>query len=149
MQRKLLQKLLEWKNGEKRKPLLLEGARQVGKTYLLETLFGKAYYSNVIRINFEKADSELLALFEGNIEPQRIVDYLSLKNNASINQNDTLIIFDEIQESPRALTSLKYFSEDAPEYHVAATGSLLGIALHSGTSFPVGKVDRLRLYPMD
>ena len=149
MQRKLLQQLLAWKNSEKRKPLLLEGARQVGKTYLLETLFGKARYRHVIRVNFEKADSELLALFEGNIEPQRIVNYLSLKNNVTINQHDTLIIFDEIQESPRALTSLKYFSEDAPEYHVVATGSLLGIALHSGTSFPVGKVDRLRLYPMD
>ncbi|MCL2650570.1 MAG: AAA family ATPase [Candidatus Azobacteroides sp.] len=149
MQRKLLQELLVWKSNEKRKPLLLEGARQVGKTYLLETLFGKAYYNNVIRVNFEEADSELLALFDGNIEPQRIVNYLSLKYNVSINPNNTLIIFDEIQESPRALTSLKYFAEDAPEYHIAATGSLLGIDLHSGTSFPVGKVDRLRLYPMD
>ena len=149
MQRKLLQKLLVWKNSEKRKPLLLEGARQVGKTYLLETLFGNSYYTNVIRVNFEKADPELLALFEGNIEPHRIINYLSLKYNVSINPNTTLIIFDEIQESPRALTSLKYFAEDAPEYHVASTGSLLGIALHSGTSFPVGKVDRLRLYPMD
>ena len=149
MQRKLLQELLVWKNSEKRKPLLLEGARQVGKTYLLETLFGKEYYNNVIRVNFEKADSELLTLFDGNIEPQRIINYLSLKYNVSVNQNNTLIIFDEIQESPRALTSLKYFAEDAPEYHIAATGSLLGITLHSGTSFPVGKIDRLRLYPMD
>ena len=149
MQRKLLQELLVWKNSEKRKPLLLEGARQVGKTYLLETLLGKAYYNNVIRVNFEKADAELFALFDGNIEPQRIINYLSLKYNFSVNQNNTLIIFDEIQELPRALTSLKYFAEDAPEYHIAATGSLLGIALHSGTSFPVGKVDRLRLYPMD
>jgi predicted AAA+ superfamily ATPase len=149
MQRKLLQQLLAWKNSEKRLPLLLEGARQVGKTYLLETLFGKAYYKDVIRINFEKADSELLALFDGNMEPQRIVNYLSLKFNTPVNQDDTLIIFDEIQELPRALTSLKYFAEDAPEYHIAATGSLLGIALHSGTSFPVGKVDRLRLFPMD
>jgi len=149
MQRKLLKELLAWKNSEKRKPLLLEGSRQVGKTYLLETLFGKAYYQNVIRVNFEKADSELLALFEGNIEPQRIIDYLSLKYNTTVNQNDTLIIFDEIQESPRALTSLKYFAEDAPEYHIASTGSLLGIALHNSTSFPVGKIDRLRLYPMD
>ena len=149
MQRKLLQELLTWKNNEKRKPLLLEGARQVGKTYLLETLFGKVYYNNVIRVNFEKADSELLALFDGNIEPQRIINYLSLKYNVSIAPNNTLIIFDEIQESPRALTSLKYFAEDAPEYPIAATGSLLGIALHSGTSFPVGKIDRLRLYPMD
>ena len=149
MRRKLLQALLVWKNSEKRKPLLLEGARQVGKTYLLETLFGKTYFSNVIRLNFEKADTESLALFDGNIEPQRIINYLSLKYNVSINPNNTLIIFDEIQESPRALTSLKYFAEDAPEYHIAATGSLLGIALHGGTSFPVGKVDRLRLYSMD
>jgi len=149
MQRKLLEQLSEWKSSQKRLPLLLEGARQVGKTYLLETLFGKEYYHNVIRVNFEKADSELLALFEGNIEPQRIINYLSLKFNTPINQNDTLIIFDEIQESPRALTSLKYFAEDAPEYHIAATGSLLGIALHCGTSFPVGKVARLRLFPLD
>jgi predicted AAA+ superfamily ATPase len=149
MQRKLLQELLAWKESEKRKPLLLEGARQAGKTYLLETLFGKMYYNNVIRVNFEKADAELLAFFEGNIESQRIINYLSLKYNISINPDDTLIIFDEIQETPRALTSLKYFAEDAPEYHIAATGSLLGIALHSGTSFPVGKVDRLRLFPMD
>jgi predicted AAA+ superfamily ATPase len=149
MQRKLLEKLLAWKNSENRLPLLLEGARQVGKTYLLETLFGKEYYKNVIRVNFEKADSELLALFDGNIEPQRIVNYLSLKFNSLITPSDTLLIFDEIQEMPRALTSLKYFAEDAPEYHIAATGSLLGIALHSGTSFPVGKVERLRLFPMD
>ena len=149
MQRRLLQELLNWKNSPKRKPLLLEGARQVGKTYLLETLFGKVHYDNVIRVNFEKADSELLTLFEGNIEPERIINYLSMKENKTVNQDNTLIIFDEIQEVPRALTSLKYFSEDAPEYHIAATGSLLGVALHSGTSFPVGKVDRLRLYPMD
>ena len=149
MQRKLLQQLLAWKNTDKRLPLLLEGARQVGKTYLLEMLLGKGYYKNVIRVNFEKSDSELLALFDGNIEPQRIIDYLSLKFNTPVNQNDTLIIFDEIQESPRALTSLKYFAEDAPEYHIAATGSLLGIALHGGTSFPVGKVARLRLFPLD
>jgi predicted AAA+ superfamily ATPase len=149
MQRKLLQQLLAWKNSDKRLPLLLEGARQVGKTYLLEMLFGKENYKNVVRVNFEKSDSELLALFDGNIEPQRIINYLSLKFNTHINQNDTLIIFDEIQESPRALTSLKYFAEDAPEYHIAATGSLLGIALHSGTSFPVGKVNRLQLFPLD
>jgi len=149
MERRLLQELLTWKCSPKRKPLLLEGARQVGKTYLLETLFGKIYYDNVIRINFEKVDSELLNLFEGNIEPKRIINYLSIRDNIPVNQDHTLIIFDEIQELPRALTSLKYFSEDAPEYHIAATGSLLGIALHSGTSFPVGKVDRLRLYPMD
>ncbi|GHT60642.1 ATPase [Bacteroidia bacterium] len=149
MQRKLLKELLVWKNNPKRKPLLLEGARQVGKTYLLETLFGREYYSQTVRVNFEKADSELLSLFEGNIEPGRIINYLSLKEQKTINPENTLLIFDEIQEVPRALTSLKYFAEDAPEYHIAATGSLLGIALHSGTSFPVGKVDRLRLFPMD
>jgi len=149
MQRKLLQELLHWKSNSKRKPLLLEGARQVGKTYLLEMLFGKVHYDNVIRVNFEKADSELRNLFEGNIEPKRIVNYLSIKEQQPVNQGHTLIIFDEIQEVPRALTSLKYFLEDAPEYHIAATGSLLGIALHNNTSFPVGKVDRLRLYPMD
>ena len=149
MRRRLLKELLDWKNNPKRKPLLLEGARQVGKTYLLETLLGKEHYDNVIRVNFEKADNDLLELFEGNIEPKRIINYLSMKENKPIHRDNTLIIFDEIQEVPRALTSLKYFSEDASEYHIAATGSLLGIALHSGTSFPVGKVDRFRLFPMD
>ena len=149
MERKLLKELMNWKKNPKRKPLLLEGARQVGKTYLLESLFGKVHYNNVIRVNFEKADSELFNLFDGNIDPHRIINYLSIKEHKTIEKGNTLIIFDEIQEAPRALTSLKYFSEDAPEYHIAATGSLLGIALHSGTSFPVGKVDRLRLYPLD
>ena len=83
MQRKLLQQLLTWKNNERRLPLLLEGARQVGKTYLLETLFGRDYFKNIVRVNFEKADSELLALFEGNIDPKRILDYLSLKYNTT------------------------------------------------------------------
>jgi len=149
MQRRLLQELLNWRNSPKRKPLLLEGARQVGKTYLLEILLGNAYYENVLRVNFEKADSELRNLFEESIEPNRIINYLSMRENKPVDRNRTLIIFDEIQEVPRALTSLKYFLEDAPEYHIAATGSLLGVALHGGTSFPVGKVDRLRLYPMD
>jgi predicted AAA+ superfamily ATPase len=149
MKRKLLEQLVEWKNSKRRLPLLLEGARQVGKTYLLKKLFGEQYFEKVVHVNFEKADLELINLFEGNIQPQRIISYLALKFNTIINQDDTLIIFDEIQEVPRALTSLKYFAEDAPEYYVVATGSLLGIALHSGTSFPVGKVDRLRLYPMD
>ena len=149
MQRRLLKELLNWKSSPKRKPLLLEGARQVGKTYLLETLFGKEYYDHVIRVNFEKSDSELRNLFEENIDPKRVINYLSMKEHRHIHQERTLIIFDEIQEVPRALTSLKYFSEDAPNYHIVATGSLLGIALHGGTSFPVGKIDRLRLYPMD
>lgn len=149
MQRKLLEQLLAWKNSNKRLPLLLEGARQVGKTYLLKTLFGEKYFQNVVYVNFERTDIELVTLFEGNIEPHRIINYLSLKFNTQISQSDTLIIFDEIQEVPRALTSLKYFAEDTPEYYIVATGSLLGIALHSGTSFPVGKVNRYRLYPMD
>lgn len=149
MKRKLLEQLLGWKKSKNRLPLLLEGARQVGKSYLLKTLFGEKYFEKVVHVNFEKADSELTNLFEGNIQPQRVIDYLALKFNTAINQDDTLILFDEIQEVPRALTSLKYFAEDAPEYHVVATGSLLGVALHSGTSFPVGKVNRLRLYPMD
>lgn len=149
MQRKLLEQLIAWKNSKKRLPLLLEGARQVGKTYLLKTLFGEKYFKKIVYVNFEKADIELVSLFEGNIEPKRIINYLSLKYNITINLSDTLIIFDEIQEVPRALTSLKYFAEEAPDYYIVATGSLLGIALHSGTSFPVGKVNRLRLYPMD
>lgn len=149
MKRKLLEKLLEWKSGTKRLPLILEGARQVGKTYLLKTLFGEAYFQKVVYVNFERADIELISLFDGNIDPQRIINYLSLKHNTTINQTDTLIIFDEVQEVPRALTSLKYFAEEAPEYFIVASGSLLGLALNVSTSFPVGKVNRLRLYPMD
>jgi predicted AAA+ superfamily ATPase len=148
MERKLMSELLKWKDKNGRKPLLLEGARQVGKTYLLKD-FGKRYFKNVAYINFQNPGTELIDLFNGSIEPKRIITMLELFLNMKISPSETLIIFDEAQEVPRALTSLKYFYEDAPEYHIATAGSLLGVFLHKGTSFPVGKVNSLKLEPMD
>ena len=143
-----MSELLKWKDKSRRKPLLLEGARQVGKTYLLKD-FGKRYFKNVAYVNFQNPSAELLDLFNGSIQPKRIITMLELFLNMKISPSETLIIFDEAQEVPRALTSLKYFCEDAPEYHVAAAGSLLGIFLHKDTSFPVGKVNTLKLEPID
>ena len=140
--------LLKWKDKNGRKPLLLEGARQVGKTYLLKD-FGKRYFKNVAYINFQNPSVELIDLFNGSIEPKRILTILELILNMKISPTETLIIFDEVQEVPRALTSLKYFYEEAPKYHIATAGSLLGIFLHKDTSFPVGKVNTLKLEPMD
>jgi len=148
MERKLMSELIKWKDKSSRKPLLLEGARQVGKTYLLKD-FGKRYFKNVAYLNFQNPSAELIDLFNGSIEPKRIITMLELFLNMKISASQTLIIFDEVQEVPRALTSLKYFYEDAPEYHVAASGSLLGIFLNKGVSFPVGKVNSMKLEPMD
>ena len=147
MKRKLLDNLVEWKKSSWRKPLILEGARQVGKTYLLQE-FGRTHYQNVVYVNFDQADPDIKELFAGATSPARIIDFLAIKYSVAIEPATTLIIFDEIQELPRALASLKYFTEQAPEYHIAAAGSLLGIALHDGTGFPVGKVDFLRLEPL-
>ena len=140
--------LLSWKESRNRKPLILEGARQVGKTWLLKE-FGKRYFKNVAYVNFQNPSREITDLFEGSIEPRRIVGMLELYLDMKISATDTLLFFDEVQELPRALTALKYFCEDAPEYYVVTAGSLLGIFLHKGTSFPVGKVDSLRLEPLD
>jgi len=148
MERSLMTKLLVWKDNKNRKPLILEGARQVGKTWLLKE-FGKRYFKKVAYVNFQNPSREITELFEGSIEPRRIVGMLELYLDMKISAADTLLFFDEVQEVPRALTSLKYFCEDAPEYHVVTAGSLLGIFLHKGTSFPVGKVDSLRLEPLD
>ena len=145
MQRFIMEKLVKWKESKDRKPLILKGARQVGKTYIL-TAFGKAYYSNVAYFNFDH-DEGLSELFINTKDPKRIIEQLSLANGKKINPKTTLIIFDEIQECPNALNSLKYFCEEARDYHVACAGSLLGIRL-SQTSFPVGKVNFLNLYPM-
>ncbi|MDR0970392.1 MAG: AAA family ATPase [Lentimicrobiaceae bacterium] len=148
MERKLMSSLIQWKDSKGRKPLLLEGARQVGKTWLLKE-FGKRYFKNVAYVNFQNPSAEITELFDGSIEPHRIVGMLELYLDMKISATDTLLFFDEVQEVPRALTSLKYFYEDAPEYHIVTAGSLLGVFLHKGTSFPVGKIDTLRLEPLD
>ncbi|MDR0864012.1 MAG: ATP-binding protein [Candidatus Symbiothrix sp.] len=148
MERKFTNQLLKWKNSSDRMPLIVTGARQVGKTYgLLE--FGKMHYKNTVYLNFENF-SELHAIFERDLNPKRIIRELSVKMVETILPDDTLLIFDEIQACERALTSLKYFCEDAPQYHIAAAGSLLGVTLNrSKFSFPVGKIDKITLYPLD
>lgn len=145
MKRDALAKLIEWKNKEKRKPLILNGVRQCGKTFLLEE-FADTCYEEKAYFNFEKDDS-LAEIFENNYDTNRIILELGLVLGKSIKPEKTLIIFDEIQECSRAITSLKYFCENASEYHIACAGSLLGIHLKK-TSFPVGKVDLITLYPM-
>jgi predicted AAA+ superfamily ATPase len=148
MYRKITKQLIDWKQDNARKPLVLEGARQTGKTYILQQ-FGKEHYRNVAYVNMENASDELKQIFIGSINPMRLVQQLEIMFGFAIRPAETLLIFDEVQEIPRALTSLKYFCEETPEYHVAASGSLLGIFLHHGTSFPVGKVDFLKMQPMD
>ena len=145
MERFLLKKLIEWKNSKYRKPLILKGARQVGKTYLLKQ-FGKENYDGVAYFNFDH-DEDLYNLFVNTKNPKRILEQLTFIYGKRILPGKTLIIFDEIQECPNALNSLKYFQEEANEYHLVCAGSLLGIRL-SHTSFPVGKVDFLNMYPM-
>ena len=146
MFRMMMNDLKKWKKSKYRKPLLLEGARQVGKTWIVKE-FGKDYFDDAVYINFdvEKGFHDLL---EKDIRPESIISAISLITGKKIIPESTLIIFDEVQEEPRALTALKYFCEEAPEYAVIATGSFMGIALHKGTSFPVGKVDHLKLYPL-
>lgn len=147
MERNALQKLVLWKNSADRKPLLIRGARQVGKTWLMKE-FGKNEYSQTVYVNFES--SKLLkTLFVDNFDIQRIITALQIETNIQIDPDNTLIIFDEIQEAEGAITSLKYFCENAPQYHIIAAGSLLGVALHKRTSFPVGKVEFLDLHPFD
>jgi predicted AAA+ superfamily ATPase len=147
MYRKIINELKEWKDKKDRLPLILKGARQVGKTWILQE-FGKECFEDVLYINFENT-SNISDLFEGNIEPKRIIEYLSAIHHKKIEPEKTLIIFDEIQELPRALTSLKYFAEQAPEYAICCAGSLLGVFLHDKVSFPVGKVEFLELQPLD
>ena len=148
MRRLIFDKLIEWKNSSSRKPLLLKGARQVGKTYaLLE--FGRNYYDNVVYLHFEGNTETLNKIFAPDLNPKRIIEEISVYAKQTIFPNKTLIIFDEIQACEQALTSLKYFAEEAPEYHIVAAGSLLGLAINRGKfSFPVGKVDMLTMYPM-
>ncbi|MBQ0029444.1 MAG: ATP-binding protein [Bacteroidales bacterium] len=145
MYRIVLEKLNKWKDKSDRLPLILLGARQVGKTWLLKE-FGKKFFKDVCYVNFEQP-SDLAQLFDGSINVERILDYLSTIHGKKIEKQKTLIIFDEVQEVPRALTSLKYFAEEASEYAICCAGSLLGITLHEGTSFPVGKVEFMTLQP--
>ncbi len=145
MERYILNDLIKWKNSKYRKPLILKGARQVGKTYILKQ-FGKNNYEGVAYFNFDH-DEDLYNLFTNTKNPKRILEQLSFIYGKAILPEKTLIIFDEIQECPDALNSLKYFQEEANEYHIVCAGSLLGIRL-SHTSFPVGKVDFLNMYPM-
>ena len=146
MERDLIQDLIKWKNSKNRKPLILKGVRQCGKTYLLKE-FGNRYYDHTAYFNFEENDA-LKDVFENDFDIQRILFELELHYQKKITKENTLIIFDEIQECGRALTAMKYFCENAPEYHIVCAGSLLGVALQKQISFPVGKVDFLTLYPM-
>ena len=148
MYRKIIGFLEEWKNSGHRKPLILQGARQVGKTYsILE--FGRTHYENVAYFNFE-TDPKLNETFAENISPDYLIPILSHIAGVSIVREKTLIVFDEVQLCERALTSLKYFCEEAPDYHIVVAGSLLGVAVNRAKfSFPVGKVDMKTLYPMD
>ena len=146
MYRFAIENLYKWKESKYRKPLIIEGARQVGKTWLMKE-FGKNAYKDTVYINFD-ANSRMAELFSVDMNPQRIILGIELYAGRKIDPDNTLLIFDEVQEVPRALSSLKYFCEDAPQYHIICAGSLLGIALHSGTSFPVGKVNFLKLYPL-
>lgn len=146
MYRIAIEKLYKWKNSKRRKPLIIEGARQVGKTWLTKE-FGKQAYADTVYINFD-SNSRMADLFSADLDTDRLIMGLELYAGRKINPDNTLLIFDEVQEVPRALASLKYFYENAPQYHIVCAGSLLGIALHQGTSFPVGKVDFLKLYPL-
>lgn len=146
MERSIYSSLKKWKESPTRKPLILQGARQVGKTYILKE-FGAREYSEVVYINCDD-NNDMQNMFV-DYDVDRIIRSLSAISGVSIKPSTTLLILDEIQEVERGLASLKYFCEKAPDYHVAVAGSLLGITLHEGTSFPVGKVDMLYMYPMD
>ena len=146
MYRTAMEKLYRWKENKRRKPLIIEGARQVGKTWLMKE-FGNKAYADTVYINFD-SNSIMTELFASDLNTERLIMGIELYVGRKIDPNNTLLIFDEVQEVPRALSSLKYFYENAPQYHIVCAGSLLGIALHGGTSFPVGKVDFLHLYPL-
>lgn len=146
MQRYALKHLIDWKNKKNHKPLVIQGARQVGKTWLIQE-FGKKYYEQVAYINFD-VDVKSREIFDIDYDTERLIMDIGLATKTKINAENTLIIFDEIQECPRALTSLKYFRENAPQYDIIVAGSLLGVACHEGTGFPVGKVSFMNLYPL-
>ena len=147
MQRKILQSLQNWKQNPNRKPLIIQGARQVGKTWAMKH-FGEQSFEQVAYINFDN-NSRMKTLFSGDYDINRLILGLKIESGVDIQAHNTLIIFDEVQEVPQALSSLKYFYENAPEFYIVSAGSLLGVSLHHQVSFPVGKVDFLPLYPMD
>ncbi|MFV0397621.1 MAG: ATP-binding protein [Bacteroidales bacterium] len=146
IKRDIVVALLEWKQRPERKPLIIQGARQIGKTWIMRK-FGEEYFDYVAYFNFD-ASEELCREFENTKSPERLINILRLYTEYPIEPERTLIIFDEIQQSNKALNSLKYFCEEAPEYHILAAGSLLGVSLSQGDSFPVGKVEFLRMYPV-
>ena len=146
MDRFALEKLKQWKEKKNRKPLIIRGARQVGKTWLMKE-FGRTCFKKMAYVNFD-SNTRMCQVFEGDINIERLILAISAETGISIDSRDTLLIFDEVQEVPKALTALKYFCEEASEYAIVAAGSLLGVAMHKGTSFPVGKVDFMDLYPL-
>lgn len=146
MKRFAMDQLLIWKEKSSRKPLIIEGARQVGKTWLMKE-FGNLHFEHTIYINFD-SNTQMMELFQSDLNISRILMGIELYTGQKITPHNTLLIFDEIQEVPKALSSLKYFYENSPEYFIICAGSLLGLALHGGTSFPVGKVEFLKLYPL-
>ena len=147
MRREIYSKLLLWKNNPNRKPLIITGARQVGKTWIMRE-FGKNEYEEVVYINCDN-ESRMEKLLSDDYNIDRILLGLQAISGINIKENKTLIIFDEIQQIPRGLHLLKYFYEEAPNYHIMVAGSLLGITLNQGTSFPVGKVDMIDMHPMN
>lgn len=147
MQRKILQSLHNWKKTPNRKPLIIQGARQVGKTWVMKH-FGEQAFDNVAYINFDN-NSRMKTLFSNDYDIDRLILGLKIESGVDIQAEKTLLIFDEIQEVPQALSSLKYFYENAPQFYIVSAGSLLGVSLHHQVSFPVGKVDFLPIYPMD
>ncbi len=144
---KAMKDLVQWKKKSNRKPLIIRGARQVGKTWLMKK-FGELHYSNTVYINCEN-NSRIKKLFSSGFDIESLIFGLRIESDSEITENKTLIILDEIQEAPQALTALKYFQENAPQYHIVSAGSLPGVSLHSGISFPVGKVDFLNLHPLN
>jgi predicted AAA+ superfamily ATPase len=146
MKRDLYESLVSWKNAPNRKPLILQGARQVGKTWLMKE-FGKNEFEHVVYLNFEGSE-RLKSLFVPDFDIKRILSIIEIEVNHKIQRDKTLLIFDEIQEAEKGLTALKYFCEQSPEHYIVAAGSLLGVSLQKNTSFPVGKVDFLRMYPI-
>ena len=146
MQRTAMKKLMEWKNKRNRKPLILKGARQVGKTWLMKE-FGRQCFQNVAYVNFD-SNAGMRRIFDEDYDVARILRLINIETGVRIEPEKTLILFDEVQEAPKAISSLKYFYENAPEYAVIAAGSLLGVAIHEGVSFPVGKVETMEIHPM-